>query len=889
MPANTSKVATPSFPVDAFLPYMRDVARCEQALHELNLMWRLIESSARMNCPREAGAILPTMAATRSRFQQLEVELVINLAREKLRNVHAALATKSAYVIEIVVRNLFERTADVGFLATDGALCAFAAGLDSDVDAMRRRLRAYRDKYTVYDQIILLDPAGHVLVQLDQSHPVSRSDDALIARTLACDTYVETFRASDLCPGKRDALIYSRRLCHPDTGAVVGVLCLSFAFEEEMARIFATHRDPAGRSVMLLLDAGGSVIASADPGWMPLGTQVPVNHDATPRMMMSGGREYLVCTTGSVGYQGYPGPHGWQGQVMIPLDIAFGGVPASMLAGLEARMADGLLVHARSFCPALFDIMGAADSTAETIRRVVWNGQVVSGQGVGSTSLKTVLEQISETGARSNALFSESIRSLFDTVLAAGLRDAEYVTHLLVDLLDRNLYERANDCRWWALSPDLQRLLAMPRPQAPDLAAMTQILATINGLYTVYACLFVYDRTGQILASTGPGNGMQVDDATLQQVLALRSAQDYHVSPFAPSALYGDVPTYVYHAAIRHPVHPTQVIGGIGIVFDAAPEFAAMLRGGIADKPDTQAFFVDRRGSIIASTDPARAVGTTLDIDSALLALDNGGSASRVVIDDGRYALLGCTVSHGYREFKVSDAYRADVIAVVLTSIGEVAGQAAAAIDTVALFTPVGAHAAGPELATFFVGASLLAIHADQIREALPATSVTPISIGAGTGSGCIGIIPITGMQPGMADDFVWVFDLGALLSGTPSRRDSRSQVVVVRSGKRSVGLLVDQLHGVGRVDQQQVNDTPMGHLNGNGLLVQQIIQANEGKLLIQVIDVTTLFGLLMAPADSAPAATSNGLLMAPADSAPAATSNVFALADGSRCHARLG
>ncbi|EGF31435.1 CheW protein [Oxalobacteraceae bacterium IMCC9480] len=874
MPANTPKVATPSFPVDAFLPYMRDVARCEQALHELNLMWRLIESSARMNCPREAGAILPTMAATRSRFQQLEVELVINLAREKLRNVHAALATKSAYVIEIVVRNLFERTADVGFLATDGALCAFAAGLDTDLEAMRRRLRAYRDKYTVYDQIIVLDLAGRVLVQLDQSLPVSRSDDALIAQSLASDTYVETFRASDLCPGKREALIYSRRLCHPETGAVVGVLCLCFAFEEEMARIFTTHRDPAGRSAMLLLDAGGNVIASADPAWMPLGTRVPVNHDTTPRMMMSGGREYLVCTTGSAGYQGYPGPQGWQGQVMIPLDIAFGGAQDSLLAGLDAGMANGLLVHARSFCPALFDIMGAADSTAETIRRVVWNGQVVSGQGAGSTSLKTVLEQISETGARSNALFAESIRSLFDTVLAAGLRDAEYVTHLLVDLLDRNLYERANDCRWWALSPDLQRLLAMPQPGEPDLAAMTQILATINGLYTVYACLFVYDRSGRILASTGSGVGTDVDAATLQQVLGLRSAQDYHVSPFASSALYGELPTYVYHAAIRHPAQPSQVIGGIGIVFDAAPEFAAMLRGGIGDKPATQAFFVDRRGTIIASTDPARPIGSTLAIDSTLLALESGASASRVVIDQGRYALLGCTVSHGYREFKVSDGYRSDVIALVLSSVGDVSAQGTGTIDTVALFAPAGGEAAGPELATFFVGPALLAIGAELVREALPASSVTSISIGVGDGSGCIGIIPIAGNQPGMADDFVWVFDLGAVLSGTPSRRDSRSQVVVLRSGKRSIGLLVDQLHGVGRVDQKQVADTPMGgHANGNGLLVQQVIQANEGKLLIQVLDVTYLFGLLMAPADSA----------------PAATSNVFALADGSRCHARGG
>ena len=56
--------------IDTFLPYMRDVVRCEQSLRELNLMWRMIEASAKMNCPAEASAILPTMAATRAGFNR---------------------------------------------------------------------------------------------------------------------------------------------------------------------------------------------------------------------------------------------------------------------------------------------------------------------------------------------------------------------------------------------------------------------------------------------------------------------------------------------------------------------------------------------------------------------------------------------------------------------------------------------------------------------------------------------------------------------------------------------------------------------------------------------------------------------------------------------------
>jgi hypothetical protein len=37
--------------IDSVLPHMRDVQRCEASLRELNLMWRVIEANAKMNCP----------------------------------------------------------------------------------------------------------------------------------------------------------------------------------------------------------------------------------------------------------------------------------------------------------------------------------------------------------------------------------------------------------------------------------------------------------------------------------------------------------------------------------------------------------------------------------------------------------------------------------------------------------------------------------------------------------------------------------------------------------------------------------------------------------------------------------------------------------------------
>ena len=135
----TAAPASTALPdTEIFLPFMRDVSRCEQSLQELNLMWRIIESSAKMNCPTEAKTILPTMAATRAGFAKLEQELVVSLVQEKVRNVMAGIGTKAQYVIDIVVRNLFERTADIGFLATDSAIVDACVANDPAVFAALR-------------------------------------------------------------------------------------------------------------------------------------------------------------------------------------------------------------------------------------------------------------------------------------------------------------------------------------------------------------------------------------------------------------------------------------------------------------------------------------------------------------------------------------------------------------------------------------------------------------------------------------------------------------------------------------------------------------------------------------------------------------------------------
>ena len=857
---------------DAFIPHMRQVARCESSLQELSLMWRLIESSAKMNCPQEAQALLPMMAATREGFEQLEQDLVHSMVAQAIEGVRRGLHSQAQHLMDTLVRNLYERTADVGFLATDVLLCRFMAELDVHTDEdkaqMTERLRAYRSKYTVYQKVLLLDCQGNVRASTQEGGVLQSGPcrDPLIAQALQSQSFVQAFGATDLLPDQSRGLIYAHRMLSPVTQKPVGVLCLCFDFEGEMQGLWSGRRSDAAHesetSIALLLDEQDRVLASSDVHWIAAGVQVRSRKNGANQLWIHGGRTYLVQSALSAGYQGYGGPKGWRAQIMVPLELAFGTHGHSDLQEVDAVVAQGLLSHAHRFCPPLHAIRSAAD----TIRRVVWNGQVMTaGKQADNTRLQAVLEQIGETGARTNEVFTQSIRSLYSTVLATALDDNRLLTRLLVDLLDRNLYERANDCRWWALTlqlPDLLQALKEGNAAESASAEVCELLTAIHALYTVYQQIMVYDVSGKIVATSLQGGaedaltGRFVDQESLLKVLALKGTQAYHVSAWCPSALYeGAVPTYVYHAAIRSP--NGELLGGIGLIFHAQREFQAMLQGVLGSQAEHQAevagsrqvAYLNRAGVVMSSSAAQMLPGMVLDLPADMLALPAGQSLSRAMAYQGQYCVVAVTAGSGYREFKRSDGYEEEVLALSVQAFGPVQGDAQAAVwrrSTHVQSLPSATSTTGPsmEMATFFVGQSVLALDAASVLEAQSAAEIAPVS--AGRLSHCVGTL--ARRSQGAVAGYVWVFDLGALLYGKPLARSQQSQVIVLAHQGLKLGLLVSDLEGVARLDARQLRAAPaLAH--SADALVDRLIQANGGDLLIQCLNVAALVQRLKAPA----------------------------------------
>ncbi|BEV16988.1 chemotaxis protein CheW [Herbaspirillum sp. DW155] len=829
-----------------FLRYMPAIVDCERALRELSIAWRLIESTTKMVCPAEAKSILPTIKVTREGFNQLEKQLIANLVQQNLAKLVQEFDFKARVIIDIVVRNLFERTADVGFLSMDEAIRSFILeGPDADARGIVARLQAYREKYTVYDEIFILDTQGRVLAHLDQDNDVQYCRDPLVAQTLAASGYVESFEVSDLRGGER-SLIYSHKIVDPADGQAIGVLCLCFPVAVEMNDIFSGLRKPHDHTVMLMLDREGCVIASSDAEHVPVGRTVPLALEGAYQIVSHAGRQYLARTCAARNYQGYSGP-GWFGHVMVPCDLAFRQQTQEMLAQFDPQLLAGVMSHAKSFCPPLHDVTTMADAINHSLRRVVWNGKIMaSGESGDLLRLKAILQEISQTGDETNDVFRKSILDLYATALSSNLQDGQYISRLMVDIMDRNLYERANDCRWWSLTPRLRQIMAREVRSSADLAEMTGILSAINALYTVYARLVVFDAQGRIVATSAPladGSelvGSSVDEQLLRDTLRLSDASQYCVSPFAATPLYDGAATYVYCSALFHPDR-AQVTGGIALVFDATPEFANMLTGALPEQPGAFAAYTDRQGKVIASTHKDYPPGSTLLPGAKASAAANGSSTADIRIHDDTYMVVGYTTSSGYREYKNDGQYTNDVIACVFVPIGK---KTDAELPVESLSVEAAPFTgAKREFASIRLDGETFALAASQVVESIGAERMLSTSTFRQVLAGALDY------QDGSTASsvFVPVVDMRQLLLGSRSSDNAGKEIVIVRHAGRTIGLLVDSLHDVMEFGEIHIDDAFRMSGSGPHYICNLIRTANPGST-IQVIDVERLIATFFAP-----------------------------------------
>ncbi|TCR61144.1 chemotaxis signal transduction protein [Bosea sp. BK604] len=835
--------ASKGFEADPSLPglvrHMHAIAAYREELGRLQASWDTLSLLG------ELSGNATEMAGTRAAFGELSAALLQHLAIETHRKALADLRTKAQNGINILVRNLFERTADIGFLSADEHIRALLETGSDDAAAriaLEARFKEYVAKYSVYSDIILLDREGEVRARLEP-HAAASSNHGIRNEALASDgAYVEYFGPLDIVSDE-PRLVYAWRVERPGQRPL-GVLILVFRLADEMDGIFRNLIAPDDWTVLACAGPDGTIIASSCPIQAPAGLKLPPGAlIPSNKPLRLGGRQYLAVACEAAGYQGYLGP-GWSCIGLLPLEAAFEREEGQAVEGVDAGLLDSVTGDPALFSDELRTVSRQAGVIQRDLNRSVWNGWIRQTDSTEANVAfsKLLLSEVSNAGRKTQAVFDASIGDLYRTVIAAILEKCRSHAGFAIDVMDRNLYERANDCRWWALDATFAKALSEPAPEA--FRACRGVLGAINALYTVYSNLILFDATGRAVAVSQPGHedllGTALDGEWVARTLSLRSTQDYAVSRFEPTALYDDAATYLYAAAI--PGRNGRPLGGVAIVFDSTPQFAAMLQDALpsdaAGKPLAGAFalFLDDAGKVIASTSERFAIGSACD-----LGVDLGGVApkqdlSRIIAFEGRYYAIGAVISRGYREYKTRDGYRSDVVAVCAVPLGAVTAArstlAVAANANAATLARKPGEGAVTEIATFHIARHWLGVPAREVVEAVDAADMKPAAATL-AGSVFAGYKLYKGAP-------VPVLRLEARLGIAGGPREDQ-QIVIVRSAGSLLGLLVDALGTIPAVCAADImpikeltsrDDVPATGVVGN---------AGSGAGMLMLLDVDRL------------------------------------------------
>lgn len=644
----------------------------DQKLNSLNQWWEKITLVGKINSQRVAPNILDEMQSTREDFSDLQQRLIHNLLKEHLQKRISDDHNKSQVAIDILIRNLFERTADVGFLATDEDIRDFLLNPKKQPEQeqeIQQRLQEYVKKYSIYNEIIILDCDGAVQAQLDPNNIIEQSNDSLIKQTLnSNEDYVETFRYSDLQAKQSQSLIYSCAIksSNEPNAKTLGVLCLCFRFTDEMQSIYADLQTDDSNSYIMIIDEKNKVITSSNEQQFPIDTIFTKEQSVDIRKIDE--QMYLSTVTATNGYQGFFGL-GWSGQVLTLLQSAFE----------HDEDADNELIdlqNSQLFSKELNEINHTSIMIKDDLSLVVLNGIIASARK-NAVEFMPILEEIGKIGTGIANVFTDSLNNLQSTVVSARLNEVQFTAGLAVDIMDRNLYERANDCRWWALTTAFRQLLEQAVIQPDDQEKINDILSYINGLYTVYTNLYVYDKSSMIVGVSNPNQQhlighMAEETSAANLALQINDSQKYAVSKFVPSAQYDNRHTYIYNASITS-LKSNTVLGGIAVVFDSEPEFSAMLEDCLPHDQENNivvgcfALYCQRDGLIVSATEYSeQKVGETIDIDHELLELENGSRESKIMDYRGKSYAIGIAASKGYREYKTTGDYKNDILSFVM-------------------------------------------------------------------------------------------------------------------------------------------------------------------------------------------------------------------------------
>jgi methyl-accepting chemotaxis protein-like sensor len=253
-------------------------------------------------------------------------------------------------------------------------------------------------------------------------------------------------------------------------------------------------------------------------------------------------------------------------------------------------------------------------------------GEAGKGFAVVAGEVKAISGRITEIADHLQTELAGSISELSDlgarmVQQVRGQRLADLALNM-IEIIDRNLYERSCDVRWWAT--DAAIVDALQDPSAERMRHASERLGIILNSYTVYLDLWVADTEGRVIANGRPQQypsviGARVADAAwFKAALAAASGDDYAALDIDTLPLLGGAQVATYATAVREGGKATgKPLGALGIFFDWQPQAAAVVKNvrlNEEERTRTRCLILDARHRVIAASDDSGLLRDTLDL-----------------------------------------------------------------------------------------------------------------------------------------------------------------------------------------------------------------------------------------------------------------------------------
>ena len=255
-------------------------------------------------------------------------------------------------------------------------------------------------------------------------------------------------------------------------------------------------------------------------------------------------------------------------------------------------------------------------------------GEHGRGFAVVAQEVRSVGQQV-ETIARE--LESQLLKRTADLTVSIGRMTERAEGERMVDmslnaieLIDRNLYKRTCDVRWWATDSAVVQCSA--KPDAANVAFSSKRLGVILDAYTVYLDLWLCDLDGNVLSNGRPDKfnvkGANVADAGwFREALLLTSGDSYYAGHVERQPKLGNAQVATYCASVRADGESHgRAIGILAIHFDWEPQARAIINGIRIDdsgnnRGKTRVLLVDHNLRVLAASDDVGVLTERLSID----------------------------------------------------------------------------------------------------------------------------------------------------------------------------------------------------------------------------------------------------------------------------------